>query len=356
MTLGAFYAGRRVLVTGHTGFKGAWLCAWLEQLGAKVSGLALPAEGALNLCTLAGIERRIDATHLDIRDGATLSDAVQRLAPELVFHLAAQSLVRQGYAAPVQTFATNVMGTAHLLEAVRATPSVRAAVIVTSDKCYANAVPGTAWREDDALGGFDPYGASKAAAEMAAAAWRHAFFAEADAPAVATARAGNVIGGGDWAADRLVPDCIAALIAGRPVGLRQPHATRPWQHVLAPLHGYLLLGRALCMQGRACARAWNFGPEAAETWPASRIAEAVAEAWESASAWVHSADALGAEAAALAVDSRLARACLGWSPALALPEALTWTASFYRRQHDGVDTAVLMTEQIGAYCARLATR
>jgi len=334
-----FWAGKKVFLTGHTGFKGAWLAAWLGHLGAKIFGYALPPETSPNLCDLIGLESDIAFTHADIRDAAQLTRAIQDFGGEIVFHLAAQSLVRRGYAAPVETFATNVMGTANVLEAVRVTPSVRAVVIVTSDKCYDNREWPYAYRETDALGGADPYSASKACAEILTAAWRRSFLQNEPAPAIATVRAGNVIGGGDFSPDRLIPDCMAARAQNRPLVLRNPHATRPWQHVLDPLHGYLLLAEKLFAEGKDFGKSYNFGPAPSDTRAVYEIAEALDIPW------VQAETPGPHEAAQLAVDSALARQELGWRPRLTLDTALDWTAAWYASHQRGADAkATLMTQ------------
>ncbi|MBV8511244.1 MAG: CDP-glucose 4,6-dehydratase, partial [Xanthobacteraceae bacterium] len=258
-----FWRGKRVLVTGHTGFKGAWLTMWLRRLGAQPAGFALAPDTTPNLAELSDLERQIPCVRGDIRDQITVRDAMAELAPEIVFHLAAQSLVRTSYQQPVQTFETNVLGTIHVMEAARITPSVRALVVVTSDKCYENREWLWPYREDEPLGGYDPYSASKACTEIAVAAWRRSFLSESrrERPlAMASARAGNVIGGGDWSTDRLIPDCVRAFASGTPVQIRNTVATRPWQHVLEPLSGYLLLAERLWQDGAKVAEAWNFGP------------------------------------------------------------------------------------------------
>jgi CDP-glucose 4,6-dehydratase len=345
----SFWRGKRVLVTGHTGFKGAWLGTWLERLGAEIFGLSLPPESERSLCRLIGLEERIAFRHADIRDAMMVQESVAGFAPEIVLHLAAQSLVRRSYQDPSGTFATNVMGTVNLLEAVRATPSVRAVLIVTSDKCYENREWLWPYRETDPLGGADPYTASKAGAELAAQAWRHSFFGAGQPVAVATARAGNVIGGGDWAEDRLIPDCIAALAAGRPIEIRNPHATRPWQHVLDPLAGYLTLAERLHEEGQAFARAWNFGPATDDIRPVGALADAVVARWGEGARWRATGGEGPHEAGLLAVDASLARARLGWAPRLALDAALDWTVDWYRRQNAGESAASLVAEQIAAY-------
>jgi CDP-glucose 4,6-dehydratase len=242
-----FWRGKRVLVTGHTGFKGAWLAMWLRRLGAQPAGFALAPDTTPNLAELGDLERQIPCVRGDIRDQIAMRDAMAELAPEIVFHLAAQSLVRTSYQQPVATFETNVLGTIHVMEAARVTPSVRALIVVTSDKCYENREWLWPYREDEPLGGYDPYSASKACAEIAVAAWRRSFLSESNRErpfAMASARAGNVIGGGDWSPDRLIPDCVRAFAFGSPVGIRNTVATRPWQHVLEPLSGYLLLAES----------------------------------------------------------------------------------------------------------------
>ena len=267
-----FWRGRSVFITGHTGFKGGWLTLWLQQAGARVHGYALAPPTTPNLFTVADVAEGLAShTLADVRDAKVLHEALVAAAPEVVFHLAAQPLVRYSYAEPVETFEVNVLGTVNLLEAVRTCPSVRAVVNVTTDKCYENRGDGRAHRESDALGGHDPYAASKACSELVTASYRSAFLAAAGI-AVASARAGNVIGGGDWATDRLVPDVLRASDAGRPVSIRHPNATRPWQHVLDPLSGYLLLAQQLLQSPRdarlqALAGAWNFGPDAEDARP-----------------------------------------------------------------------------------------
>jgi CDP-glucose 4,6-dehydratase len=335
-----FWSGKKVFLTGHTGFKGAWLAAWLGHLGAKVYGYALPPETDPNLCDLIGLEAEIPFAHADIRDAGRLAAALQDSGAEIVFHLAAQSLVRRGYAQPVDTFATNVIGTANLLEAVRAAQAVRAAVIVTSDKCYDNREWVYPYRENDALGGADPYSASKACAEILTAAWRRSFFHDASAAAIATVRAGNVIGGGDFSADRLIPDCMAARAENRPIELRNPNSTRPWQHVLDPLHGYLLLAEKLAAGDKSFARSYNFGPAPDDIRPVRDIVALLSIPW------VQAENPGPHEAGQLAVDSALARAQLGWRPRLKLETALTWTADWYAAQRLGEDAKSLLRRQI----------
>jgi CDP-glucose 4,6-dehydratase len=335
-----FWSGKRVFLTGHTGFKGAWLAAWLGHLGAKVFGYALPPETTPNLCDLIGLETEIPFVHSDIRDATRLTSELTNFRPEIVCHLAAQSLVRRGYAEPVETFATNVIGTANLLQAVRKSPSVRAVIVVTSDKCYDNREWPYPYRETDALGGADPYSASKACAEILTAAWRRSFFHDASAAAIATVRAGNVIGGGDFSPDRLIPDCMAARAANRPIELRNPNSTRPWQHVLDPLNGYLTLAERLFTHGKSAAAAYNFGPASDDILPVHKLVEALGIPWTQAeNPGPH-------EAAQLAVDSSLARQLLGWRPRLTIETALDWTAAWYEAFARGEPTKQLLYQQV----------
>lgn len=348
----AFWRGKRVFLTGHTGFKGTWLALWLQRLGAEVTGFALTPEKP-SLADDIRIEERIASVQGDIRDGAALDQAAQAADPEIILHMAAQALVRLSYREPVQTLATNVMGTAHVLEAARHAPSVRAVVVVTTDKCYDNREWAWPYRETDALGGHDPYSASKACAELVTAAWRRSFLSGslADRPqvAVATARAGNVIGGGDWSADRLVPDCIRSFAAGQAVSVRSPQATRPWQHVLEPLCGYLLLAEELWASGQAFAEAWNFGPMMDDVQPVSRVVQLLAEVWGDGAAAEISNGRHPHEAGFLAVDAALARARLGWRPRLRLESALEWTGRWYKQNAAGADPARLVEADIERY-------
>jgi CDP-glucose 4,6-dehydratase len=327
-----FWSGKRVLVLGHTGFKGAWLGLWLHRLGARVAGIALPPEGERDLFAAAGLAQVIETTYADIRDLDAVTRTAERISPEVVFHLAAQSLVRRSYREPVATYATNVMGTVHVLAAAAATPSVRCVVIVTSDKCYENREWLWAYREDEPLGGHDPYSSSKACAELVTAAWRRSFCGPGAARpiGIASARAGNVFGGGDWAEDRLVPDCIRALGEGRPIGIRNPSSTRPWQHVLDPLHGYLLLAERLWHAPDEFGDAWNFGPPEDDIRPVSWLADAIVRRWGDGASWEVVAGDARHEATMLKVDAAKARVRLGWSQRLPLPAGLAWTVDWYR--------------------------
>lgn len=348
----AFWPGRRVLVTGHTGFKGAWLALWLVKMGARVTGFALDPQTTPSLYDLTGIAGELDFDlRGDLRDYGQVADAYARTSPEIVLHLAAQALVRPSYRDPLGTFAANVMGTAHILEAARTTAGVRSVVVVTTDKCYENREWAHPYRETDPLGGHDPYSASKAAAEIATASWRAAFAAPG-AARIATARAGNVIGAGDWAVDRLLPDCFRAFADGRPVQLRHPGSVRPWQHVLEPLAGYLLLAEALNgADGARHARAYNFGPDLDSDATVGRVAALAADAW-GASATIEiteEAEPLH-EAGLLRLDSTVARLALGWRPRWALRHAVAETSRGYRAWARGEDLRSLVLAQIDAYC------
>ncbi len=349
-----FWAGRRVLLTGHTGFKGAWLALWLAQMGARVTGFALPPPSEPSLHALACDGVLADDIMGDLRDAAAVDAAYARARPEVVFHLAAQALVRPSFADPIATYATNVMGTAHVLDAARRQGGVAAMVVVTSDKAYENREWHWAYREDEAMGGHDPYSSSKGCAELVTAAFRRSYFAPAGhATAVATARAGNVLGGGDWAEDRVVPDCIRAFLAGEKVALRSPGATRPWQHVLEPLAGYLALAERLATgEGRArFAEGWNFGPAEADAVPVGELVSTLARFWGGDAAWELDARPQPHEAHYLKVDASKARALLGWQPALGLADALAWTVDWYRAQAGGADARALCLDQIARYRA-----
>lgn len=345
---GGAYFNKRVLVTGHTGFKGAWLTLWLTLMGAEVMGYALDPPYENGVFGLCGVANGILDVRNDIRDGAELGGAFWFFQPEIVFHLAAQPIVRLSYDAPLETLETNVMGTVNVLENIRRLDSVRAAVIVTSDKCYENREQLWGYRECDAMGGFDPYSASKGCAELISSAYERSFF-EKQSKGVATARAGNVIGGGDWAKDRILPDCIRALKAGKPVGVRNPRAVRPWQFALEPLYGYLLLGQKLLYDPKKYSGPWNFGPDDAA--PVGRLVETLIGLW-GCGAWEDlSAPGAVHEAAQLHLDCAKARALLGWRPRLSLYEALAETAAWYRAEPAG-DLRALCIDQIARYYAR----
>lgn len=332
---GGVYAGRRVLITGHTGFKGSWLALWLHCMGARVCGLSLPAEGDPNHSRL--LQLPLEEELLDLRDAAAVRGALRRFTPELVFHFAAQPLVRRSYRAPAATFDTNVLGLVNLLEAVRATPSVRVVVNATTDKCYANRDTARGYREDDALGGHDPYSASKACAEIVSASYRSSFLANDDgrghAVALATARAGNVVGGGDWSEDRLIPDLVRSATSGNATAIRYPHATRPWQHVLEPLAGYLLLGQRLMADPQDAAEAWNFGPDASGQLSVAEVIDSFSTHWPAVRCKVDRGPQLH-EAELLHLDCDKAHARLAWRPVWDAHTTIERTARWYRRQHE----------------------
>ena len=338
--------GRRVLVTGHTGFKGSWLSLWLRELGADVVGVADGVPTTPSLYASAGVADLVHDVRADVTDQTAVRQAVVAAEPDVVFHLAAQSLVRRSYTDPVGTWRTNVDGTVAVLEAVRAAPSVRAVVVVTSDKCYRQPGPGRPYLEDDALGGDDPYSSSKAAAELATASWRRSFLD--DGPPVATARAGNVLGGGDWAPDRLVPDTIRAASAGRPLVVRNPSYTRPWQDVLDCLHGYLLLAEAL-LAGEDVAEAWNFGPDPEAVQPVRAVVDGLARRWPGGFAHTTTPASGPHEASALLLDSSKARARLGWAPRRSLEDTLDHLVEWYVTEQRGDDVAALCLRHLRTF-------
>lgn len=343
-----FWNGRRVFLTGHTGFKGGWLALWLAHLGAQVRGYALHPATEPNLMQVAHVGSVLDDVRGDLADLPALTSALEGFAPEIVFHLAAQPLVRASYTNPLLTYRTNVMGTANLLEAVRSVPAVRAVVVVTTDKCYENLETKRAFREGDPLGGHDPYSSSKACAELVTAAYRSSFFSGSHC-LMATARAGNVIGGGDWSADRLLPDLVRGFQSGKAVQIRRPDSVRPWQHVLEPLYGYLRLAEELYHGRQHAATAWNFGPEAADAWPVSRVADAAAACWGDGAAWTRTEDAGVHEAGFLMLDASKAQRELGWMPLLTLETALQWLVTWYRAHGAGEDMREVTTRQITSY-------
>lgn len=348
------FAGRRVFLTGHTGFKGGWLALWLEQLGAEVHGYALAPDTSPALFHLAHIDRHTASTIGDIRDLEAVAHAMIRARPDIVMHLAAQPLVRRSYREPVETFASNVMGTVNVLEAVRRTPSVRAALVVSSDKCYENPADlhaGSGFREDDPMGGHDPYSASKGCTELVTAAWRSSFFQSgvpgAHGAAIGSARAGNVIGGGDWSEDRLVPDLVRAFANGNPARIRQPHAVRPWQHVLEPLWGYLLLTAHLLNDDATSRSGFNFGPQADDAVPVGELVRQMCDRWGPEARWFDESEANAPhEAHHLRLDCSKARTLLGWRPAIDLKRGIDLTAAWYREVLAGADAAALCLEQI----------
>jgi CDP-glucose 4,6-dehydratase len=328
-----FYKGRRVALTGHTGFKGSWLAVWLHKLGAKVLGIGLRPSSPISNYSASGLASFVEDRHVDIRDYAALSSTLTAFRPEVVFHLAAQAIVGSAQEDPLATFSTNVMGTAHVLEWARNDGGdARALVMITSDKCYENVEQMWGYREPDRLGGGEPYGASKACAELAIQAFAQSYFRERG-PAVAAARAGNVVGGGDWSKFRLVPDCIRALRDGQPIRLRNPKATRPWQFVLDPLAGYLILAAKLAEDRQRFSGAWNFGPPVDNGNTVERGASEIVANWGSGT--IASEPAKGfAESTLLQLDCTKARQLLGFAPVLAFEETMRFTTSWYRHQHD----------------------
>jgi CDP-glucose 4,6-dehydratase len=339
---------QRVLVTGHTGFTGGWLALWLRAIGCEVTGLALPPDSDPNLFSCARIGDQLNSRFGDIRDFATVKQAMAAARPGIVFHLAAQPLVSRGFADPLETFASNVIGTAHVLEAARLHPDVRAVVCVTTDKVYADHGPQKGYREGDQLGGRDPYAASKAAAELVAACYRDTMAGRGNKVLIATARGGNIIGGGDWSRDRIVPDFVRAAASGTPLTLRNPHAVRPWQHVLALVHGYLALAARL-MQGHAeCADAWNFGPLEHDAVPVGALVDGLGQIWKTPVLGYLKGDF--PETHILRLDSAKARAALGWRPPLDLERAIRLTAEWYRAFYLQPSTAPALTAaQIDMY-------
>ncbi len=354
MTGPGFWKDRRVFLTGHTGFKGSWLALWLASMGARVHGYSLPPPTDPSLFALASVgELLAGHTIGDVRDGEKLRRAMADAGPEIVFHLAAQPLVRRSYEDPVETYSTNVMGTVSLFEAVRAVPSVRAVVNVTSDKCYENREWIWGYRENEAMGGYDPYSSSKGCSELVTAAYRRSFF-DSGAPssrrvAAASARAGNVIGGGDFAADRLVPDCVRAPLSGTPVRIRNPRAVRPWQHVLEPLSGYLALGARLLEGGGEFAEGWNFGPAEEDARPVLWIVRRMCESWGRGASFEIDAGPHPHEAAYLRLDSAKARNRLGWIPRWGLEKAIDAVIEWTADHRDGKDVRARCLGQVREY-------
>ena len=347
------WQGRKVFLTGHTGFKGGWLALWLAKLGADVRGYALDPCTDPALFDVARISSVVEDIRGDIRDSISLEKAMQSFAPEVVFHMAAQPLVRYSYEDPIGTYETNVIGTARVLDSIRRTPSVRAVVSITTDKCYENKEWVWGYRETDPLGGYDPYSSSKACAEIVSAAYRQSYFPVhklADhGVAVATARAGNVIGGGDWSLDRLIPDLVRGFLAGEPVRIRRPQAIRPWQHVMEPLHGYMRLAEQLLTHDPKFATAYNFGPSDDDAQPVGWIVEKMTNFWGDNASWVLDQDESVHEAGYLKLDASRARADLNWTPHLRLETALEWLVQWYRAWQSGADMHAFTLAQINAY-------
>lgn len=355
MTDTEFWEGKRVFITGHTGFKGSWLTLWLHKLGAEVAGYALHPPTEPNLYELCRINELVNSTIADVRDGDLLSKALCAAKPEIVIHMAAQPLVRDSYKNPVETYAINVMGTVNLLEAVRQCQSVKAVINVTTDKCYENREWVWGYRENEPLGGYDPYSSSKACSELVTSAYRSSFFSKhpsiesANLPAVASARAGNVIGGGDWATDRLIPDCVRALLKGEKIVIRNPEAIRPWQHVLEPLSGYLVLARKLCEEGCRFAGGWNFGPSEDDARPVEWIVRKMCAGWGSGAAYEIDKGEHPHEARCLKLDCSKARAELGWQPRWNLGKALDSIIDWTLRYRAGEDMREVSLRHIAEY-------
>lgn len=348
-----FWAGKRVFVTGHTGFKGGWLTLWLTSLGAEVTGLSLAPETIPNLYTLACVDQGVASILGDIRDPMLVRRVISEARPQIVIHMAAQPLVRHSYAHPLETYATNVMGTVHVLEAIRQSSGVKAVVVVSSDKCYENHEWVWGYREDDRLGGHDPYSNSKACTELVTSAYRRSYFPptgySTHGVALASARAGNVIGGGDWSGDRLIPDVIRAMQRAQSVVIRNPGAIRPWQHVLEPLSGYLLLAERLYTEGSAYAEAWNFGPNDADARSVRWIVERLTTRWAPEATWTSEQNPQPHEAQVLKLDCSKAQARFGWQPRWSLSTTIDRVVDWYQAAQSGQDMRAFTLGQIEAY-------
>ncbi|MBD9356734.1 CDP-glucose 4,6-dehydratase [Methylomonas sp. EbA] len=350
-----FWRGKRVFITGHTGFKGGWLALYLHRLGAEIKGYALPAPTTPSLFQVADVASVLQHVEGDIRDLTCVMTEMQIFQPEFVFHLAAQPLVRYSYQQPVETYATNVMGTVNLLEAVRHTSSVKSVVIVTSDKCYENKEWLWGYRENEPMGGFDPYSNSKGCSELVTASYRNSFFPSEryaeHGVAVASVRAGNVIGGGDWAQDRLIPDIMKAFMVGEAVTVRNPTAIRPWQHVLEPVTGYVLLAEQLYKKGSRYAEGWNFGPSEADAQPVSWILEKLADLWGNGASWQIDGSEQPHEAHYLKLDCSKAKTLLGWGPRWTLAQALAMIVDWNLAYQQGKDMRQVCAEQLEQFLA-----
>ncbi len=351
----AFWKGKSVLITGHTGFKGGWLSLWLQDMGTRVAGMSLEPPSHPNLFERANIAELMNSRLGDIKDLEVMLSSIRETNPDVIFHMAAQSLVRVSYSSPAETYATNIMGTVNLLEAVRQVnlngdADVRAVIIVTSDKCYENREWEKGYQETDSMGGADPYASSKGCAELVTSAYRRSYFLGTNsATGVASVRAGNVIGGGDWATDRLVPDAVRAFLAHDTLGIRRPDAIRPWQHVLEPLSGYLLLAQHLYSEGQDFARGWNFGPDTLSEKSVLHVVETLANAWGSDAKWKVDEGQHPHEATYLKLDSRRARSQLGWHPRLSLQDAVTLTVNWYREDQTRASMREFTIKQIQQY-------
>ncbi|ALS66396.1 CDP-glucose 4,6-dehydratase [Pandoraea apista] len=346
-----FWRDKRVFLTGHTGFKGSWMSLWLQSMGANVHGYALPPPTNPSLFVAANVADGMASTIADVRDLDAISRAMAGFQPEIVIHMAAQPLVRLSYSEPVETYATNVMGTVHVLEAARRTASVRAIVNVTTDKCYENNEWVWGYRENEPMGGHDPYSNSKGCSELVTSAYRRSFFSADGTPALASARAGNVIGGGDWAADRLIPDILRAFERGEPVVIRNPFSIRPWQHVLEPISGYLMLAEKLYSEGHRWAEAWNFGPDEQDARPVQWIVEELIGTWGNGASWRLDGGEHPHEANYLKLDIAKARSVLGWRPRWNLATALAKITAWQQAQLRNEDVRALCIAQIAEYSA-----
>lgn len=347
----AFWNGKKVFLTGHTGFKGSWLSLWLQSMGAHVKGYALAAPTTPALFEEARVSKDMQSETGDIRDLQAVTQSMVSFAPDILIHMAAQPLVRLSYRQPVDTYSTNVMGTVHVLEAARQCSTLRAIVNVTTDKCYDNREWEWGYREHEPMGGHDPYSNSKGCAELVTSAYRNSFFNGVQEAALASARAGNVIGGGDWAADRLIPDILIAFEKQQPVIIRNPRATRPWQHVLEPLSGYLLLAEKLWERGHDVAQGWNFGPLDEDAWPVDRILEQMVSTWGAGASWTLDQNPQPHEARYLKLDISKARAHLRWSPTWSLDTTLARIVDWHRAWLAGDDAHSLCLKEIKAYMA-----
>lgn len=349
----SFWKNRRVFLTGHTGFKGSWLSLWLHMLGAEVTGYALDPPTQPNLFEQANVGDTVRSIRGDIRDYASLHTAIREFRPEIILHLAAQSVVRRGYEDPIETYSSNVMGTVHLFEAVRQLKLPCAIVNVTSDKCYANQEWIWGYRENEPMGGHDPYSNSKGCAELVTTAYQQSFFPPAmikqHQVALGSARAGNAIGGGDWTSDQLIPDVIRAILKGKACLIRNPAAYRPWQFVLEPLRGYLMLAEKLSEDASRFASGWNFGPVDTDARPVAWIADELVRSWGQGAAWTQDTASHPHEAHALKLDTSKAKAHLGWHPALPLKSALGWIVEWYREYQSGGDLRKITQQQIERY-------
>lgn len=348
-----FYRGKRILITGHTGFKGSWLSIWLNELGAEVIGVSLDLNSEKDNYVLSGVGKRIKADlRADIRDGARMKEIFAEYKPKIVFHLAAQPLVRPSYEKPVETYETNVMGTINVLESIKATDSVKVGVMITTDKCYENKEQIWGYREEESMGGYDPYSSSKGAAEIAISSWRRSFFNPAEydkhGKSIASVRAGNVIGGGDWAKDRIIPDCIRALEAGMPIDIRSPHAIRPWQHVLEPLGGYMLLAKKMWEEPTKYCEGWNFGPRTESITNVWDVASKVIKYYGTGSLNDISDSNAPHEANLLMLDISKAKFRLGWEPRMNIDQTIKMTTDWYKN-YMCENTYDLAVKQIGQY-------